>query len=304
MYLKFIILFLFLSFLKADNNRSLFDEYHKRLCHALVNISNGIDDYFVDINSTKTSKTDAEFTTSVAQESGMDLEKEIRFRIGLNLPKIEESLRLVFEDDSSDNLLYNGTRLNNQKMDTKAYYLRLEYLNYVKEAFNMRLGTGMKIRKGNLVPYLNVQADQALSHKNNNKAELFNRFRYYSDGEIENNFGLNVRYTFQDNLEVLWNNSFYYVNSTPYEVLANDVTLLTSFNDKQHIRYGLGISSHIKKFENLKVDYYYLQATFRHLFYKKWVYYEVSPSILKREINDFKPSYRLLLNFGIYFKKY
>jgi len=33
------------------------------------------------------------------------------------------------------------------------------------------------------------------------------------------------------------------------------------------------------------------------------VYYEIVPSVLQRRVNDFKTSYRLLVNFGIYFNK-
>lgn len=303
MYLKLIIPFLFLSFLQADNNRSVFDEYHETLCQTLVNTSNSIDDYFVDKNSSRTSKTHAEFSTSVAKESRMRLENDVRFRIRLDLPKIEENLRVVFEDDSSDNLLYDGTTLNDQHLDSKEYYLRLEYLKYMKDTFNMRVGAGLKVRRQNLVPYFNVRSHYEIQDKEKSKSELFNRFRYYSDGEIENNFQFNTLYTVNDKLYTIWSNQLYHTNENPYERFSNDFTFVSLFNDKQHIRYGFGISSHITKFQDFKVDYYDLHTAFHHVFYKKWAYYEVAPSILQRDSHDFKTTYRLLLKFGIYLQK-
>lgn len=304
MYLKLTIILLFLSFLHADNNTSVFDEYHDNLCKVLINTSNSIDDYFVDENSSLSSKTYAEFSTSVAKESRLDLENDIRFRIRLNLPKIEKNLRVIFEDDSSDNLLYDGTTLNDQHLDSKEYYLRLEYLNYVKDTFNMRVGAGVKVRRQNLVPYLNVRSRYELYNEKKNKSELFNRFRYYTDGEIENNLEFNSLYTLKDDLYFVWSNRFYHTNTLPSETLANDITFVSLLDDKQHIRYGFGISSNVKDFESLNTDYYYLHSTFHHIFYRDWAYYEISPSILQREINDFETSYRLLINFGIHFKSH
>ncbi|CAA6814438.1 MAG: Unknown protein [uncultured Sulfurovum sp.] len=308
MYLKKPILLLFLSFpffsfLQADTNTSIFDTYHDNLCKMLIDTSNSIDDYFIDGNISTSSNTYGEFSTSIAQESYLSFENDVRFRLRLNLPKIQKNLRLVFEDDSSDNLLYDGTQLNDQHLDTKEYFLRLEYLNYVKNTFNIRMGGGLKVRKRNLVPYLNVRARYEFYNEQKNKSELFNRFRYYSDGEIENNLELNSLYTISDDLYTLWTNTFYHTNRFPHETLASSITAVSIFTDKQHIRYGLGISSHVNKFQDLTVDYYYLHSAFHHLFYKDWAYYEISPSILQRKNNDFKTSYRLLVKFGIYFHK-
>ncbi|CAA6811960.1 MAG: Unknown protein [uncultured Sulfurovum sp.] len=297
MYFKTIFIFLCFSFLQANN----VDKYHENLCKLLVNTSNSIDNYFVDDNSSERSKTHAEFSTSFATETHLSLEKDIRFRLRLNLPKIEKNLRLVFEDDTSDNLLYDGTTLNDQHLDSKQYYLRLEYFNFMKDTFKTRVGAGVKIRRGNLVPYANARSRYELYAQNKHKAELYNRFRYYSDGEIENSLEFNALYTIRDDLYAIWDNTFFHINTTPYEVLANDFSFVTVLNDKQHIRYGFGISSEVSKFEALDVSYYYLHGSFHHVFYKDWAYYTISPSILQREINNFDTSYRLLLNFGIYF---
>jgi hypothetical protein len=230
------------------------------------------------------------------------MEKDIRFRLRLNLPKIQKNLRLIFEDENSDNLLYDRTALNNQDLEDKRYYLRLEYFSYVKDTFNLHLGGGVRFRDGNLVPYLNIKSKYKLYDKNNNKSQLLNRFRYYSDGEIENNLEFNSLYTIYDDLYLSWNNNFYHSTEDEFETLFDDLSLVYFFNKKKQVNLGLGISSSIEKFEKLRVDYYYLHASFHHLFYKDWVYYELSPSILKRNINDFKTSYRFLVNFGIYFK--
>jgi len=295
------LLFLFIV-LHAKEDVSLFDKYHDDLCEVLVNTSNNIDDFFIkDSNSSISSKTHAEFSTSFAKESYLKREKDIQFRLRLDLPKIQKSLRLIFEDESSDDLLYDGTTLNSQKLKDKPYYLRLDYFSYVKNTFNTRLGGGVRFRSGHLVPYLNINSKYKLYDKNKHKSRLLNRFRYYSDGEIENNFQFNSLYTIYDDLYVTFNNDFQYSSDNTFEILFDDLSLVYFLNEKKHLNFGFGLSSDVEKFQKLNVEYYYLHSSFYHLFYKDWVYYELSPSILKRNINDFKPSYRFLVNVGIYF---
>lgn len=301
---KLILIISLFSLLHAkEDNVDLFDAYHDSLCKVLVSASNSIDNYFIDDkNSTLSSTTHAEFSTSFAKETYLDMEKDIRFRLRLNLPKIQKNLRLVFEDENSDNLLYDGSSLNEQNLEDKRYYLRLEAFSYVKKNLNIKLGGGVRFRNRNLVPYLNVRSSYELYNKEKNIAELFNRFRYYSDGEIENNFEFNTLITLDDDLYVTWNNNFYHSNENEFEILFDDLSLIYLINKKQKFNMGLGVSSLVEKFQDLNVDYYYLHSSFYHLFYKDWVYYELSPSILKRNINNFKTSYRFLVNFGIYFK--
>ncbi len=301
--LKFSLILLLFSLLSAKDKPSLFEQYHDTLCEVLVDTSNSIDDYFVEGNGRLTSSTtSAEFSISFAKEKYLNMEKDVRLRLRLNLPKIQKNLRLIFEDENSDDLLYDGTTLDNQKLKDKRYYLRLEYFSYVKDALNIRLGGGVRFRNGNIVPYLNINSKYELYNNSNHKSQLFNRFRYYSDDEIENNFEFNSLYTIDDDMYLTLNNNFYYSSENEFEILFDDLVFVYNFNKKQQTNFGLGISSNIEKFKKLKVEYYFLHSTFYHLFYKDWVYYEVSPSLLKRRVNDFKTSYRFLVHFGIHFK--
>ncbi|HHS92464.1 MAG TPA: hypothetical protein ENK82_03900 [Campylobacterales bacterium] len=272
------------------------------MCEVLVSTSNSIDDYFIEGNRTERSKTHAELISSMAYETGeLGFENDVRVSLSLNLPKIQENLRLVFEDESSDDLLYDGTALNNQQLRDKEYYLRLEYFNFIRNKFNMRLGGGVKIRQGTLVPYMTTRMQYDILDKSKQKSELFNCFRIYSDGELENTFEFNTFYAIQDDWHFINRNLYYYTNRNPFQVLAHDTTMVHRLNSKKQLRYGLGISSNLNKFKSFSVEYYTLHSTWYHLFYNDWVYYEIIPSILQRRINDFQTSYRILVNFGLYF---
>ena len=288
--------------LLSNEQSNIFDYYHESLCAVLVNSSNSIDDYFIEGNRTVSSKTYAKFSTSFAEESGSGMESDVRFRLRLNLPKIQKSLRLYFEDESSDDILYDGTTLNEQKLDKKRYFLRLDFFNYVKDTFDVRVGGGVRFRKDALSPYLNLRSNYKLYSSERYTTKLYDRFRKYIDGEVENSFEFNSIYTLNSNTYITFRNRLHYKSENAFTSLSNSLSIVDIFNDKQQLSYGFSLFSDVGDFHNLNVEYYDLYSSFHHLFYKDWVYYEISPSILKRERNGFDISYRLLVNFGIDFK--
>jgi hypothetical protein len=305
LYGKLILLALlfFLSILHADDdNITLLDKYHDDLCQILVDTSNSIDDYFVESNCTEErSSTRAEIINSFAIESRQSFEKDLRIRIRLSLPKIQKNLRLVFEDETNDNTLYDSTRLTNEHLEEKNYYLRLEYFKYVQKKLNMAVAGGVKIRNSNLVPYLNIRSRYSLYDKGKFKSEFYNRFRYYTDSEIDNAFEFNSQYEFDDRLNIFWRNQLSYSNKEEFQTLINDLSWIRTLNKKEQVGAGVGLVSKLKNFKEPNIDYAHVHVLFHHVFYKGWMYYQVAPSILWRESNDFKTSYRYMMNFGLIF---
>ena len=299
-----LILSLLLSQLFAQSSMDVLEEYHDELCTILVNTSNSIDDYFVEGNdSTPRSTTYAELSTSVAMEANQEFEKDVRLRLRLSLPKIQKNLRLIFEDENNDNSLYDRTTLNDERLRDKSYYLRVEYFKFIKEKFNLALGAGLRVRQRHLVPYLNLRSRYDLYKDNKIKSSFYNRLRFYSDGATEDILEFNNIYTFDDTVYAILKNQLSYSNEKSYEIAYHDLSLIKELNEKKQLRVGMGIRSDLKNFKHYNIEYYHIHTLYHHLFYKKWLYYQVAPSILWREENGFDISYRLMLNFGVYFKK-
>jgi len=299
----FMIIILF-SKLHAQNGMEILEKYHDELCTVLVNVSNSIDDYFIDDNSSKLkNKTHAKFSSSIAMEGNQKIEKDVRLRLRLNLPKIQKNLRIIFEDDNYDNSFYDRTTLNNEKLKEKSYYLRLEYLKLVKKKFNLALGLGLRVRQGNLVPYLNFRSRYDVFKNERFKSLFRNRFRYYSDGEKEDVLEFNNIYIFDDSVYTILQNQLSYSNKDSDELVYHDLSLIKKLSDKKQLSVGIGARSDLVNFKHYNVEYYHIHTLYHYTFYKNWLYYEVAPSILWRESNSFNISYRLMLNFGILFKK-
>jgi len=303
-FTKLYILIILFSQLYAKSNMEILEEYHDELSTVLVNVSNSIDDYFIEDNSSSLkSKTYAKFSSSIAMEGNQKIEKDMRLRLRLNLPKIQKNLRIIFEDDNYDNSFYDRTTLNNEKLKDKSYYLRLEYLKLVKKKFNLGLGLGLRVRQGNLVPYLNFRSRYDVFKNETFKSLFRNRFRYYSDGEQEDVLEFNNLYIFDDSVYTILQNELSYSNKDSYELAYHDLSLIKKLSDKKQLSVGMGIRSGLVNFKDYNIEYYHIHTLYHYTFYKNWLYYEVSPSVLWRESNNFNISYRLMLNFGILFKK-
>ena len=301
---KSLLLLLLITSMYAKENSLVWDEYHAGLCSALISTSNSIDNYFIEDNSSDSSTTNAHFSTSFAMENHQKMEKDIRFRLRLNLPKIQKNLRLIFEDENNENTLYDGTTLTDTHLDNKRYYLGLEYFNFMRDKLNMVAGAGVRIRQRMLVPYFNLRSRYKAYHNEGLKSEFYNRFRFYSDGEIENVFEFDSVYHINPSFYATWRNQLRYDNQEPFESMTSDLSLIKVLKEKTQMSMGLGIINHLKNFKNLNVEYYHLHTLYHHVFYKNWIYYQVAPSLLWRESNDFEVSYRFMVNLGILFNKY
>ena len=297
---KYIIVLSLLTLFLFGDDDCFIDEYRDKLSHILVNTMSSIDNFFVDSNETLHNNTHAKFSTSIAKESRLKLERDISFKIRLRVPKIKKYLKLFLEDENSDDMLYDETRLQKDTIQDKRYYLRLEFLKFNIKGLTSKFSGGVRIRSRTLVSYANHHTNYKIHEDKKLKSNISNNFRLYTDGELEDYLDFTTTYTFDDSLTGVWRNTLRY-NKTPIEVFSSNYSFVHKIDEKKQITTGFGVTDLIKNFGKSKIDNFNLYSSFFHLFHKDWMYYEVSTYILKREANDYKNSYRVFFNFGIYF---
>jgi len=301
----FLIILFFLSYTTAEENGSQLDIYQRDVSKWILTKSNNIDSYFFkDTNETLRNKTYAELKTSLAMESKSDVEYDVTFKIRLRLPKMEKHFKLILED--SDDRSEDGTDLGtNHQLENKDYHIRLEYFDYIQEKLHFNLGGGLRFRKMLLYPYLNLKATYTINDDENYKSEFYNRFRLYVYGDIENIFEYNFIYHLNKltkNFYFSFHNQIEYKDKEENEKLTNDIALIKIIDKKNLMKMGYAISSEIENFKKIDVDYYQYYFTYRQVFYKDWLYYQATPSMLWRDRNDFESSYRFMVNVGMVFK--
>ena len=294
-----IILSLSMCLLFGDDDFFI-DEYRDKLSRVLVDTMNGIDNFFVDSNESMHNNTHAEFSTSIAKETYLNLEKDISFRVRVDVPKIKKHIKLFLEDENSDDVLYNETRLQKDTIQNKRYYARLEFLKFDIKGFTSKFSGGVRIRSNTLVPYGNHHSNYKIYEDKKLKSNISNNFRLYSDGELEDYLDLSTLYSVNDALTGIWRNTLRY-DETPFQIFYSDYSFLYKIDEKKQITMGLGATDIVENFGQSTIDNVNLHSSFFHIFHKNWMYYELSAYVLKRESNDYKNSYRVFLNFGINF---
>ena len=301
----FFIYILFTNSIYAEFNTTTIDNYRSNISTWLVQSSNDIDNYFFDSNSSnQTSNTYAEIRSSFALEDTQNSEYALRLRLRLNLPRIQKQLRIVFEDASNDDALYDGTKLNSQyQLEEKQYFLRLEYFNYMVKQLNLALSSGVRFSKTTVHPYLNIKAKYNLQSQKEEKKILSNRFRYYINGDIEDVVSFNTLYTLNESLYFTIRNSFRYRNWQNFQKIVNDASFIKTLGVGEQASAGFTLVSELKNSRNLTLNYPQLYVTYRNQLYKNWIYYEIHPSLLWREENDYESSARLMLTVGMIFRK-
>ncbi|MCK5853759.1 MAG: hypothetical protein KAG56_00970 [Sulfurovaceae bacterium] len=277
------------------------DKYHDKVSHWLVDSSNSIDEYLTDSNSSESSKTFAELKTSFAVENTQDVDYGIRLKLRLDLPKIEKELRLIFEDADSDDQLYDGTALNNDyHLEEKEYYLRLDYLKLIKKKLHLRAGAGVRFRKSALHPYLNIKSKYYQHNTQESKVIVSNRFRVYVDGDYENTFATYRFLHLNEALYFTFTNTLRYRSWNEVQKIATNMTFTKSFSNERQASVGLSFINDLNNW-SIHSRYYQLHTSYRDKLYGDWMYYEVSPSILRRRENNFDPTFRFMLSIGMKF---
>ncbi|SFV65729.1 hypothetical protein MNB_SV-12-239 [hydrothermal vent metagenome] len=279
------------------------DRYRDELSTWLVDSSNSIDNYFIEANGTATSTTYAELKTSFALESGRSSEYAIRLRLRLNLPKVQEKLRVVFEDSDSDDDFYDSTKLDNDRyLDKKDYYLRLEYFNYIINKLSFSLSGGVKLNRLDIYPYVNLKVKYNVDSSDNNKRVVSNRFRYYINEDIEDIISYNILYPLEESFYCTVRNSVRYRNWQDYQQIVNSISFVKSIEKNRYLSVGASLLNELEDID-LTLQYPKIYSTYRGKLYKEWIYYELTPSILWRKENDYHESYRFMVSIGMIFKK-
>ncbi len=165
---RYLLILLILELLKGEFNSTLLDIYHKKISKILIETSENVDNFFIDNNySHAKNRTEAQLKTSFAIEDGKKAEYALHLRLRLHLPKLQNKFKLIFEDEDSDNIFYDSLKLDNQyKLENKGYFLRLDYFNYVIKKIDFTSGIGLKFKKFNIYPYVNLKTKYIFKRNN------------------------------------------------------------------------------------------------------------------------------------------
>ncbi len=79
--------------------------------------------------------------------------------------------------------------------------------------------------------------------------------------------------------------------------MANSISITKNILYNKEMTVGLLLKSNFEEYKYY-FDYPQLYFGYRAPLHKRWLYYELNPSILWREENSYRPSFRFMFNIG------
>ncbi len=229
--------------------------------------------------------------------SGMLSDTDLRFRVRVRLPALQERVDLLVsdnEDENQDNTVRAARNVNANDRDRTTIALR--FRPEQDSHYSYRIGAG---RRDQL--YAKTRYRNALAFSNQwamlYDAELY----YYTRDRLGAEAGVAFQYEINKKHLVRQNNRFYFRDDTNDWLWRHEVHHL--FSVDQHnaiIPHFLveGLSQ-----PNYRVEEVYTGFRWRNNTLRDWLFFEVEPFVLWLRNEDFKTSYGVALRVEAYYGK-
>ncbi len=290
-----ISLFFLLSSLAAD-----IDTLHRWTNSWIAKQLQALDRWLSDSNESIKQR----FSVQSSIDTILETKKETRFRFNirahLELPRTQKKLHLFFQDyKPNENLDSQSARNVRSSIQNSSFLAGLSYLT----STNISYRAGVRFHK--------ISPDPFLAAEWNDEKRVLDgwlyygvRIGYYLDRKFDDLFFLNYQHTLGSRTLFAFENDIRY-RQRP----SSSLEFLHSLKLYHSLGRYTTLTPHIDLYAlndiqtSFKVNYYYVGADYRDIFYRKWLFYELSPAVLWRIENHFEPSYRLMVRFGITFER-
>jgi hypothetical protein len=284
------------------------EKYHTIISKWILDKTDLVDRYLVDKNDTKReNKTLIDLSFELGkftQESGFY--HNLAFSLQLDLPRLENKFKLKFQKVPQN----SGTLLNEKDKENllakddekKKYNLSLNYSPLAKENFFFSISGGAQFDELMINPYVNLVT--GYKFKKSKKEDIFlkNSLRFYLGGEVKDLLIGQYFYQYQKDMVLGWIGSFVYSNKSSYQDMTSEFFALKELNKHSFYRIGFAATAHLKNFKHAHKGDFELYARYHNkLLNKKWLYYEITPSLNWKRKEHYKTSVGIKVKIGATF---
>lgn len=280
------------SFIQEKNKE--LDEY----ALGLISDANGTKEK-IDISNSKQSYF--EFAIKPIFEGNQDTKFQAKVTTFVVLPKTFKKMKVYAENFyETESIDQGNANTINHALEDNAYLLGFEKDKIVK---NIKLSAGAGLKGGltNTDFYLRTIARY---EANLNRCwDLYSQleFKYFLKNGFDNILDINFGRTLSRRYRFGFNNRLRYIDENNHIERIHSVGISEIINHKMSIDYVASIFYIGDNLLRYAHAYDYLHMHFRHLFHKEYLYYEFNPGVIWRVDTGFKPSYRVMLSFGLLF---
>jgi len=250
---------------------SLFDQFHGFVSNRLVESSDAIDQFFGDV---RIEDDDRVSLVTLRQEFRWaekgDFETKTRFKARLPFPRLEERIRLTIDADSDEESLA-GTPISVQDSDRERG-AQLEYAIPFADRSSLSFGAGGRFDSGFKT---RVEAKWRLDWNGETwNRRLLQRVQWLDTEGFSERTRIDLDRDldlgrFRSRTEAEWG------EETPGVELSQSISLAEALDEKTAISGSVGVSLHTRP--SWIVDGYDLELRLRRQFYRKWLFFELSP---------------------------
>ena len=286
----------------GDFALDLVDGFHESVSGEVINISDQIDNFFVDERmEVEGSNTQVLYSYFVSKDIYGNVEHDYLFKARLSFPKTEGRLRLVVEStfDASqygeDN--QTGGSVNEERNSDFTTAMQLIFTKTKYWQVSNKTGIRFTVPPD---PFTQLRIRRLFFYDEWVARVVETFFVSQSQGFGEST-GLEFDHTIIDGFFFRSRSELIVAEKVEYASFTHRFSIYQRLANKLMLVYSTGIESEIR--QNLHLNRNYVNARFRHNFYKKWAFYEIVPELSYDRDNDFKVLPLILLKLDIVFGK-
>lgn len=228
-----------------------------------------------------------------------DFESNTNFDIRIRLPKLKEKLSITFDNnDGKNNEIYQDSNEKNKQKDDN-FNVGLLY-NTIKNDYNLKFKVGVKNKKDSYI-FTTASIQKIYKLDINNTITLEEKLKYAKANELENFTSADFVHTFNTNTYFSFFNEYYTNTKEKYDNLHSSIRYSKKLSDKKFINYVIASETN-NQLSNFKIKEYEAYVSYRK-YIKKWLYYDVIPSVKFEELDNFKEKPGIKFNLGILIAK-
>ncbi len=276
-----------------------FDEWHMNFEDAMNITAQSIDSFF----ALSGDSFYQEATTSGRVRIGWEprsrdfAEMDLRFRVRVRLPALENRVDLLLTDHEDD-LQENSVKAarNNQLSRRDQATLALRFRRSPDAKVSHRIGAGRRDQvfvKSRYLDHYDFNPDMAIFYD----AEVY----YYSRDRLGGELGLSYQHLLSEHSLARLNNRYYYRDKTNDWRWRHEAQYLSQVNDTSTYIYTLFVEGLSRP--NMQTEQVFLSARWRTNPTREWLFYEVEPFVLWLKEEDFKPSFGVALRLEVFYGK-
>lgn len=251
-----------------DNTQTTFiDETYHYLNHKFSQPAIWFDSFFVDdrISEDASADTIIRWYNDISWSELDDFKYQSKLNARINLPKISNKLKLVFESDDEEGPL--TTLPHNEEETDNQLGLRYDIFGKQRSSFNIKvtLRPGIEARYRYSYPL----TTQTVAH--------FTQKLYQKEKVTGESSQLDLDHSITPEFLLRWTNFVKWETDIDAFKMGTGLTLYQYISPKQAINYKASISGPDKPYHYIENSH--LSITYRQNILRKWLFYEVTPEI-------------------------